>query len=227
MNRHFKIIWMTLCLAPCLAFGESRTWNLRSGATVSGEIIAFPNNQSVTIKQKDGKNYTLQEAYLSEDDRAFVEAERAREWKQVSIDKLLGSVSGGRYRKCSVTGTNVAGTILITLLPAQVEPILITRRQQEDQIAALQSQIQSDENVVHNANKPLPATGKRAARNANKAAAKTAAQDESAVKATLAKAKTDYDAYVKKTKPTTTLLMKNTGSTYEGMQVWECQAPRK
>jgi hypothetical protein len=218
---------MALLLGPGLALAAPRTWNLKSGATVTGDIVGFPNNDSVTIQQKDGKPYTLQEAYLSGDDRSFVDAERAKQWKQVSVDRLLGSLSAGRYKKCSVSGTNLGGMILVTLLPAQVEPILAQRRQQEAQIAALQSQIQADETTVHDANKPLSAAGSRAARNANRAAAKSASQDESNVKISLVKLKVDYDAYVKKTKAATTLLMKNTGTFYEGMPVWECQTPRK
>src|SRR5262245_42832886 len=109
------------------ATAEMRTWNLKSGSTIEAEIVAFPDGQSVKVKRADGKVYTLPDAYLSDDDRTILDAERAKQWKEVSVDKILASVSGGRYKKCSVTGKEVGGQILLTMLPAQVEPILKKR----------------------------------------------------------------------------------------------------
>lgn len=211
--------WLMLTAAGTVT-AETRTWNLKSGATVEAEIVGFPNAQSVTVKRTDGKVYTLQDAYLADEDREFVQAERAKLWKEVSIDKVLGPVSGSRYRKCVVSGKDVSGQILVTMLPATVEPVLNKRQEQEAQIAALNTRIQTDEKAAHSKAKTNNRYG-------SKTNARAAAQDETSAKGDLARARADHEDYLKKTKASTTLLMKNTGLTYEGYPVWECQAPQK
>jgi hypothetical protein len=177
----------------------------------------------VEVKRSDGKVYTLPTAYLSSADRAYLDAERAKQWKQVSVDKLLGTASAGRYKKCAVSGKDVGGEILVALLPSQVEAILNNRQQQEGQITDLNSRIQADSSVAQNANAAAATAGSRAYRNANRSQAKLATQDETAAKASLNKLKADLAEYVKKTKAATTVLMKKTGLVYEGLPVWECK----
>jgi hypothetical protein len=205
---------------------EMRTWNLKSGATMEGELVGFPSDDKVSVKRSDGKVYTLSETYLADADRVYLETQRAKQWKEVSVDKLLGTVSSGRYKKCAVSGKEVSGQILVMLLPAQVEAILTSRKRQEAQIADLNSRIQTDSNVARNATAAAKG-GNRAYRNANKAEARVANRDEFDAKTSLDQAKTNYTDYVKKTKATTMVLMRNTGTTYEGLAVWECQAPTK
>jgi hypothetical protein len=131
-----------LLAATAVAVAEMRTWNFNSGATMEAEIVGFPSPETVEVKRSDGKVYTLPTAYLNNADRAYVDAERAKQWKQVSVDKLLGTVSAGRYKKCAVTGKDVEGEILVALLPFQVEAIFNNRQQQEAQITNLNSRIQ-------------------------------------------------------------------------------------
>jgi hypothetical protein len=213
----------TAVAATSVTAAEMRTWNFNSGATMEAEIVAFPGPETVEVKRSDGKVYTLPTAYLSSADRAYLDAERAKQWKQVSVDKLLGTASAGRYKKCAVSGKDVGGEILVALLPSQVEAILNNRQQQEGQITDLNSRIQADSSVAQNANAAAATAGSRAYRNANRSQAKLATQDETAAKASLNKLKADLAEYVKKTKAATTVLMKKTGLVYEGLPVWECK----
>ena len=194
---------------------------------MEAELIAFPSQESVEVKRSDGKMYTLSAAYLVNADRAYLDAERAKQWKEVSVDKLLGTASAGRYKKCGVSGKDVGGEILVVMLPSQAEAVLNHRQQQEAQIADLTSQIQSDSSVAKDAGAAAATRGNRAYRNANKARAKQATQDETAVKASLEKLKADNAEYLKTTKAATTVLMKNTGLVYEHLPVWECQTSPK
>ncbi len=216
-----------LLAATSVGAAEMRTWNFNSGATIEAEIVAFPTPETVEVKRPDGKLYSLPVAYLTAADRAYVDAERAKQWKEVSVDKVLGAVSAGRYKKCAVSGNGVGGVILVTTLPSQVETVLNNREQQETQITNLDSRIQDDSSVAQNAKAAAAEGGSRAYRNANRAQAKLANQDQSEAKTSLNKLKADYAEYVKKTKATTTVLMKNTGLVYEGLQVWECQVPQR
>ncbi len=213
----------TLLTGGSFAMAEMHTWTLQSGATVEGEIVDFPNAQSVKVKKPDGKFVTLPDAYLTEGDRTYAMTERAKLWKEASIDKVLGTTSAGRYKKCSVTGKDVTSPILLTLLPSQVESVLTKRQQEEDRIAALNSQIQKDQNTEHQAKPPAGAYGRRTQNSAKVAAT----YDEAMAKTNLIKLKSDYAETLKKTKPITTLLIKNTGLVYEGLQVWECQSPKR
>lgn len=214
-----------LLAATAVAAAEMRTWNLKSGATLEAEIVAFPSPDTVKVKRSDGKMYTLSAAYLAAADRAYLQAERAKQWKEVSVNKVLGTA--GRYKKCAVSGKDVWGDILVALLPAQAEVVLNNRQQQEAQIADLNSQIQNDSNVARDAHAAATSQGSRGYRRANRTQAKLATQDEASAKISLEKLKTDYDEYVKKTKAATTLLMRNTGLVSEGLPVWECQASPK
>jgi len=177
------------------------------------------------VKRSDGKLYTLPAAYLGAADRAYLQTERAKQWKEVSVDKLIGTVAA-HYKKCAVSGTGVGGQILVALLPARAEAVLNNRQQQEAQIADLDSRIQDDSDAARNANAAAK-HGYRAYRNENRAQARQANQDEAGAKLSLAKLKADYAEYVKKTKASTTLLMRNTGLVCEGLPVWECQTSPK
>jgi len=216
-----------LVAATAFAAAEMRAWNLKSGATIEAEIVAFPSPDTVLVKRSDGGMATLPTAYLTDADRAYLEAERAKQWKEVSIDKVLGTVSAGRYTKCAVSGKDVGREILVAKLPSQVEAILNNRQQQETQITNLNSRIQSDSHVARNANAAAASGGNRVYRNANRAQAKLATQDEAQAKTSLNKLKSDHVEYVTKTKAATTVLMRNTGLLYEGRPVWECQASQK
>jgi hypothetical protein len=216
-----------LLAATAVAAAEMRTWNLKSGATMQAELVAFPSPETVEVKRADGKLYTLPTAYLADADRAYLEAEHAKQWKQVSVDKLLGTASAGRYKKCAVSGKDVEGEILVAMLPSQVEAVLNNRQQQEAQITNLNSRIQGDSSVARNAKAAAASGGSRAYRNEQRAQTKLATQDEAQAKTSLTKLKADYTEYVKKTKAATTVLMKNTGLVYEGLPVWECQASQK
>jgi hypothetical protein len=177
----------------------------------------------VEVKRPDGKLYTLPITYLTDEDRTYLDAERAKQWKQVAVDKLLGTASAGRYKKCHVSGKEVSGEILVVGLPSQVEALLNRRGQQESQITNLNSRIQTDGVIARNENTAAASSSSRAYRNEQRAQAKLTAQDEAQAKTSLTKLKADYAESVKKTKAATTVLMKHTGLIYEGLPVWECQ----
>ena len=221
-NARFGALAVLLA-ATTIAIAEMRTWNFKSGATIEAEIVAFPTPDTVKVKCSDGKAYVLPAAYLASADRVYLAAERAKQWKEVSVDKLLGTAAAGRYKKCAVSGKDAGGNILIALLPASVEAVLNNRKQQEDQIADLSSQIQDDSSAARDAKTAAAQHGSRAYHNANRAQAKLATQDAAVTKASLDKLNADYADYVKKTKAATTVLMKNTGLVCEGLPVWECQ----
>lgn len=214
-------------MATAVADAEMRTWNFKSGATIEAEIVAFPGPDTVQVKRADGKMATLPAAYLTDADRAYLDAERAKQWKEVSIDKVLGAVSTGRYKKCAVSGKDVGHEILVAKLPSQVETVVNNRQQQEAQITNLSSRITEDSTAARNADAAAVSGGTRAYRNASRAQANLAAKDEAAAKASLHKRKADYAEYVKKTKAATTVRLKNTGLVYEGLPVWECQGSPK
>jgi len=216
-----------LLVATAAAAGEMRTWNFKSGATMDAEIVAFPSPETVQVKRLDGKMATLPAAYLADADRAYLDAARAKQWKEVSIDKVLGTVSAGRYKKCAVGGKDVGREVLVTMLPSQVEAVVNNRQQQEAQITNLNNRITEDSTAARNADAAAVSGVTRAYRNASRAQANLAAKDEAAAKASLNKLKADYAEYVKKTKAATTVRMKNTGLVYEGLPVWECQASQK
>jgi hypothetical protein len=221
-NPRFGVLAVLLA-ATTIAVAEMRTWNFKSGATIEAEIVAFPGPDTVKVKRSDGKEYVLPTAYLASEDRAYLATERAKQWKEVSVDKLLGTAAAGRYKKCAVSGKDAGGNILIALLPASAEAVLNNRKQQEDQIADLSSQIQDDSSAARDAKSAAAQHGSRAYHNANRAQAKLATQDAAVTKASLDKLNADYAESVKKTKVATTVIMKNTGLVCEGLPVWECQ----
>jgi hypothetical protein len=224
VKRHPRLVALAMFLmAAAVADAEMRTWNFKSGATIEAEIVAFPGPDTVQVKRADGKTVILPAAYLAEADRAYLDAERAKQWKEVSIDKVLGAVSTGRYKKCAVSGKDVGHEILVAKLPSRVETVVNNRQQQEAQITNLSSRITADSTAARNADAAAVTGGTRAYRNASRAQANLAAKDEAAAKASLNKRKADYAEYVKKTKAATTVRMKNTGLVYEGLPVWECQ----
>jgi hypothetical protein len=228
VKRHPQLIVLaTLLAATAAAAAEMRTWNLKSGATMEAEIVAFPSPDTVQVKRSDGIVATLPSAYLADADRAYLDAERAKQWKEVSIDKVLGTLSAGRYKKCAVSGKDVGHEILVALLPSQVEAVVNNRQQQEAQITNLSSRITEDSTAARNANAAAASSANRTYRNAERAQAKLAGQDDAAAKASLAKLKATYAEYVNKTKAATTVRMKNTGLVYEGLPVWECQVSQK
>ena len=225
VKRTLKLIALAALLtATAMGAAEMRTWNLKSGATMEAEIVGYPGPDTVEVKRADGKVYTLSAAYLTDGDQAYLAAERAKQWKPASVDKLLGTV--GRYKKCAVSGTDVGSEVLFAALPYQVEAILNNRQQKEAEIADLNSQIQSDGTFAKGATAAAK-HGSRGYRNANKTQAKLATQDANEAKASLDKLKTDYAEYVKTTKSATMVLMKNTGVMYQGLPVCECQASQK
>ena len=226
VKRNSRLIALAgLLAATIMASAEMRIWTFKSGATMEAEIVAFPSPDVVKVKRSDGKVYTLPSAYLAAADRAYLETERAKQWKEVSVNKLLGTV--GPYRKCSVSGKDVGGDILIARLPAEAAAVLNNRQEQEAQIADVTSQIQNDSSVVRDAHAAATIQGSRGYRRANRTQAKLATQDEASAKISLEKLKNDYAEYVKKTKATTTLLMKNTGLVSSGLPVWGCQVSPK
>ena len=215
MKMKLGVIGLLLA-ATALAVAEMRTWTLNSGATLEAEIVGFPDAATVKVKRSDGKIYSLPFAYLTNADRAYLAAEHAKQWKKVTVDKLLGTASAGYYKKCLVSGKDVNGEILIQLLAPQVDAVLNTRKHQADEIADL-------------TNRPSngAAGDGRGHRHATRAQAQFAAQAARDAKTRLDKLKADYDANLKKTRGATTVLMKNTGSVYDGLAVWECKDPRK
>jgi hypothetical protein len=226
VKRNPKLSALAVLLAAtAVATAEMRTWNFNSGATMEAEIVAFPGPDTVKVKRSDGKMYTLPAAYLAAADRAYLQVERAKQWKEVSVDKVVGTM--GRYKKCAVSGKDVGGDILVALLPAQAEAVLNNRQQQEAQIADVSGQIQNDSSVARDAHAGATSQGSRAYHRANRTQAKLATQDEASAKVNLEKLKTDYAEYVQKTKATTTVLMRNTGLVSEGLPVWECQVSPK
>ena len=228
MKANLKLSALAVLLAAtAVGAAEMRTWNFKSGATIQAEIVAFPSPDTVEVKRADGKVYSLPVAYLKEADQAYLGAEREKQWKQVSVDKVLGAECAGRYKKCAVSGSGVGGVILVALLPSQVEAALSKRLQQEAQITNLNTRIQDDGSVARDGKAAATKRSNRAYRNANRAESKLAKQDEAEAETSLYKLKADYAEYVKKTKATTTVLMKNTGLVYAGLPVWECQQPQK
>ena len=211
---------------------DTRTLVLKSGATIQGQVIGI-GAEAVTIKKNsDGKTYTLPVAYLSDSNRFELALEKAREWQPIEVIRLEGSASAGRYKRCLVHGTNVSEVILIQSLPAIVENILNSRNQQASQIAALSDRVENREWAVQRADAvtPTTATGDPDYVNwimAQRARVNLAIVDLNQAKANLAKLQEGYAQYLDSSRADTIVPMKNTGLVYQGLQVWECQDPRK
>ncbi|HVM50279.1 MAG TPA: SHD1 domain-containing protein [Candidatus Acidoferrum sp.] len=214
-----------------VALAEMRTWTFeQSGATLQAEVVGF-SGDAVTLKKPDGKTVSVRVSYLNAADRAYLSAERSKQWKEVEILSLDGTF-GGSYRKCSVTGGPSGGQILVGYLPPSVEAVLQARGKQAAQITNLTAQIADQKATLQQDNAALPSHpyGNRAQRRAiatEKAQASQDSRDLKTSQADLAKLQKAYDDAVKKTKDQTTVKMRNTGILYKGIQVWECSDPRK
>ena len=231
MKSGFCLIGLLLA-ATAVAAAETRTWTFeQSGKTVQAELIAFAGG-AVQLKGTDGKTFSVPIAYLTESDRHYLAAERPKQWKQIEVLKLDAAESVGGYKKFSVKGNGVNGEIFITLLPPSVEDVLNNRTQQALQITNLSNQIESENRAVQQAKAALPSTahGNRAYRNtvaAERAQVNLAANNVKNARTNLVKLQKSYDDYVKKTKDQTTVKVRNTGATNQGLPVWECFDPRK
>jgi SLA1 homology domain 1, SHD1 len=231
MKNGFRVVGLLLAMTA-VAAAEARTWTFeQSGKTVQAELVAFVGD-AVELKGADGKTFSVPIAYLTESDRAYLAAERPKQWKQLEVLKLEAAESVGRYQKCTVRGSAVNGEIFITLLPPSVEAILNNRTERALQLTNLSNQIESENRAVRQAKAALPSTayGNRAYRNtvaAERAQVKLAANDLKNARTNLAKLQKSYDDYVKKTRNQTTVKARNTGVTREGLPVWECFDPRK
>jgi hypothetical protein len=231
MKNGLRVIGLLLATTAA-ATAETRTWTFeQSGKTMQAELVAFAGD-AVTLKGADGKSVSVPVAYLSESDRAYLTAERPKQWKQIEVVKLDAAESAGRYKKCAVRGNGVNGEIFITLLPPSVEAILNNRNQQAGQITNLSNQIESENRAVQQAKAAVPsaAHGNRAYRNtvaAERTQVNLAANDVKNARTNLAKLQKSYDDYVKKTKDQMTVKVRNTGAAHEGLPVWQCFDPRK
>ena len=140
MNGGLRMIGLLLT-ATAVAGAEMRTWTFEeSGKTVQGEVLGFTGD-AVTLKRLDGKTFSVPVAYLTETDRVFLVAERAKQWKEVEVLKLEGEESSGRYKKCTAHGQGVNGEVLVQRLPAAVEAVLNARNQQAAPILVLSNRI--------------------------------------------------------------------------------------
>ena len=229
MNNRLCAIGLLLT-ATAVAGAEMRTWTFEeSGKTVEGEVLGFTGD-AVTLKRADGKTFSVPIAYLAQNDRAYLVAERGRQWKEVEVVKLEDDE--GRYKKCTVHGPGVSGDILIQHLPAAVEAILKTRIQQAAPITALSEKIKNEDRAVQQAKASIPAGAPRYGAygqevRMERAQVNMAAQDLKNARTNLAKLQKSYDDYVEKTKSQTVVKMRNTGVLYKGLAVWECFDPRK
>jgi hypothetical protein len=225
-------IWGLLLAATTVAVAEMRVWTFKdSDATLRAEVSGF-SGDTVVLKKENGEKVSLRIAYLVDSDRAYLAAERSRQWKQVEILSLDDATSARPYKKCSVQGSSVKGEILVSLLPATVETVLNSRNRQFAQITNLTAQIEAQKSAVHQANATAQTTASRG-RAYRRLAARERAQasqmsgDLKTAQANLAKLQKAYDEGVKKTKSQTTVKMKDTGIVFNGLAVWECLDPRK
>ena len=231
MDSSLLIIGLLLT-AMAIGAAEMRTWTFEAtGKTIQGEVAGFTGG-TVTLKGTDGKTFSVPVQYLTDANRAFLATERAKQWKEVEVVKLEGDESAKRYKKCTVRGQGVGGEILIQLLPTTAEVVLNARNQQAAQIAALSEQIKHEDQAVKQAKASIPTTTpayapNRQAVRLERAQVNTAAKDLKNARTNLANLLKSYDAYVEKTRKQTTVKMRNTGTLYKKLAVWECFNPRK
>jgi hypothetical protein len=231
MKNQALLMAFLLAIASA-ALAETRTFVLKSGATVQGEVVSIGLDAVQIKKSSDGKVYSLSLAYLSDSNRLDLVAERARRWQPIEVIRLEGSASAGRYKQCEVRGTNVSNVILIEMLPPAVEAILNNRNQQAVQIAQLSDAIENRDWAVQRADAATPntATGDPDYVNSvmvQRARVNVAIVDLNQAKANLAKLQDSYSDYLDNTRAETILQMKNTGFVYQGLQVWQCFDPRR
>ena len=221
-----KLLPILLLATTSIAFAEMRTWTFeKTGKTMEAEVVGF-SGESAVMKQPGGKTYNVPIAYLSEKDRQYLTEQRAKQWKTVEIAKLEGSVSAGRYKKCTVNAAGFEGPILIQLLPTSVEDILNKSNQQESDIADANAYVNNRGTELRRA-EAQAADNNRSTGTTNyyvKAAAKV---DLAEAAENLPKMQKSHADYLAQTKTARTVKIKNTGQVYEGLQVWECADPRK
>ncbi len=221
-----------LLVATSVAGAALRIWTFEaSGKTMEGEVVGFAGN-AVTLKDADGKTFSVPIAYLIESDRAYLAAERAKQWKQVEVLRLDPAGAAGRYQKCTVRGAEVNGEVYVEGLPASVQGVLNSRNQQAAPMADLSARIKSEDRALQDLKSGMPAgtSGNRVYRRAyaaQRAQANLEATDLQQARAKLAKLQKAYDDYVEKTKAQTMAKMRNTGIVYKGLPVWECFSARK
>jgi hypothetical protein len=226
MNIAPRAMGLLLVLASA-AMAEVRTWTFeKPGTNIQAEVAGFTGD-AVTLKRVDGKTVSVRISYLSASDRAYLIAERVKQWKQAEIVSFNGAASGSLYRRYAVRGKDVPGEVLISHLPPAVEAILNDRSRQSAQISNLTAQIEAQKGVVHEANAAAPkhAPGKRVPKRvltAERAQADTASGDLTTLQFNLATLQRSYDESVKKTKDQTVVRMRNTGVVYQRLPVWEC-----
>jgi len=231
MYTGLRVIGLLL-VATSIAVAELRTWTFeQSGATMRGEVVGFTGD-AVTLRGEDGKTVSVRIAYLIASNRAYLAAERAKQWKEVEVVKLVGEQSAGLYKKCSVRGKDVRSEILVEHLPPAVEALLDKRSQLEAQITNLSAQVDSQNQAVQQAKAAIPAgrSGNRAYRRAvaaERAQVDRASKSLKTAQASLAKLQKSYDDSVKKTKDQTVVKMRDTGVVYKGLPIWECVDSRK
>lgn len=230
MKVELRVMGLLLA-ATSLAAAEMRTWTFqKSGKTLEGEVVGFAG-KAVTLKGTDGKTVSVPISYLTNSDRAYLEAERARQWKEVEVAKLDNAGYAGTYRKCTVHGDGVNGEVYIEHLPRSVELVLQDRLKQAAPIAELSDQIEAQKRVVQEARADTPTTTPR-----NRAYRRAAAAQRGqlnvetsnlhGLEANRAKLQKAYDDSVQKTRKQTFVRMRNTGVVYKGLPVWECFDPR-
>ena len=225
MSIGLRLIGLLL-VAAGTARAEVRTWTFeQSGTTLRAQVAGFTGD-AVELRREDGKTVSVRIAYLTQSDRAYLTAERARQTKDaefVSLDEFAPAP----YKKCSVRG-GVSGDILVRALPSAVEAILNARSQRTLQISNLTAQVESQKQAAQEAKaaaSKATANGKRVPRRvmtAERANADIAAGDLETSRLKLAKLQKDYQASVDQAKAQMTVKMRNTGIVYKGLPVWEC-----
>jgi len=221
-----------LLLLTFVTMADTRTFVLKSGAKIEGEVVAIGVDTVTIRKSSDGKAYSLRLDYLTDSNRLELVAQRASQWQSIEVIKLEGSASAGRYKRCTVRGTNASEVILIQLLPSSVESILNSRNQQAAQIAATSDRVENMDWAVQRMDAATPTTAIGDADYVNSIMAQRsrvnlAIVDLNQAKSNLAHLQDAYSQYLDSTRADTILQMKNTGLVYEGLQVWECFDPRK
>jgi hypothetical protein len=226
MKTELRVIGLLLAVTA-VAVAEMRTWTFqKSGKTMQGEVVAFAGD-TVTMNLPDGKAFSVPIAYLIESNRTDLAAERAKQWKQVEIVTLEGSMSAGRYKKCIVQGSGVGREILIQLLPASVETVLNSRNEQAAKIAALSDRIGTGERAAQQAHALIPVGTRDPAYDDQRAQVSQADIDLATAKSDLQDLRVAYTDAVNKTRAATIVKIKNIGLVYQGLPVWECADPRK
>lgn len=231
MTTALRVIGLVFA-ATAVAGAETRTWTFeKSGKTVEADVAGFTDN-AVTLKEAGGKTVSVPIAYLSKGDQVYLAAEQAKQWKEVEVVKLDASTSLNRYRKCTVRGTGADGETYIERLPASVQSVLEDRNRQAAPIAALTRQIDDQKRAVQEDKAALPPKGplNRAQRRvaaAQRGQVNVETSDLNGLEVELAQLQKAYDESVEKTKSQTIVRMRNTGTVYKTLPLWQCFDPQK